>query len=218
MFDDIKQLEKEVQEFRDNILASKELVSSLDRIVAATQAQQEEFAKASAALLDQMKALPADIDKRSASAMADIQERIEAQQGNFEKKSQALVKQIEAIPSDLDQRNSAVMASIEKRISEQQDGFEKSSQTLVNQMRAIPADLDQRNTAAIGSALKRMDELERDLTSKYADFIAKLEASNMDKIFTMCEDIKKTVNSKLTILLGGVGLSIILSVIALIMK
>ena len=123
-----------------------------------------------------------------------------------------------AIPPDLDQRNTAVMASIEKRIGEQQDGFEKSSQALVDQMKAIPADLDQLNTAAIGPALKRMDELERELTSKYADFIAKLEASNMDKIFTMCEDIKKAVNSKFTILLGGVGLSIILSVIALIMK
>ena len=51
MFDNIAELEKEVQEFEKNILASSQLVKSIEQLAKAADAQVRSFAKDSETLL-----------------------------------------------------------------------------------------------------------------------------------------------------------------------
>ena len=44
MFESVEQLEKEVKEFQQNILASSDFVNNLNEIVAAISAQERDFA------------------------------------------------------------------------------------------------------------------------------------------------------------------------------
>lgn len=171
MFENVDQLEREVREFQENILASKELVRNLEQLVVAAKAQQEQLAKSTDDLL---RGIPTSVEGKNSALRAEIQQTAVRMQADSN-------------------------AAVNKAISEVQ----RAHQQHIEQLTSVET---------------QMKKVETDLIVKYTDFVAKLEASNMDKIFTMCEDIKKTVNSKFTILLAGVGLSVVLAVVALFVK
>lgn len=171
MFENVDQLEREVREFQENILASKELVRNLEQLVVAAKAQQEQLVKSTDDLL---RSIPTSVEEKNSALRAEIQQTADRMQADSN-------------------------AAVNKAISEVQRAHQKHIEQLT-------------------SVETQMKKVETDLIVKYTDFVAKLEASNMDKIFTMCEDIKKTVNSKFTTLLAGVGLSVVLAVVALFVK
>ena len=55
MFDDIQVLEQEVEGFRKNILASQELVSSIDKMIKAMKTQSEDYSKSYEDVLGKLK-------------------------------------------------------------------------------------------------------------------------------------------------------------------
>ena len=171
MFENVDQLEREVREFQENILASKELVRNLEQLVVAAKAQQEQLVKSTDDLL---RSIPTSVEGKNSALRAEIQQAADRMQADSN-------------------------AAVNKAISEVQ----RAHQQHIEQLTSVET---------------QMKKVETDLIVKYTDFVAKLEASNMDKIFTMCEDIKKTVNSKFAILLAGVGLSVVLAVVALFVK
>ena len=58
-------------------------------------------------------------------------------------------------------------------------------------------------------------ELSKQLERKYDAFVAKLEATNMDQLYKFCQDMNKSINTKLTLALGGVAVAVVISVISL---
>ena len=211
MFENVAQLEKEVRDFQENILASKELVRNLEQLVVAAKAQQEQLAKSTDELL---RDIPASVEEKNSALRGDVQRIADQMKAD----SEAAVSKALSEVRDSHQQHIEVLSAIEGEVKKTADKLCTDNHAVMNEAVAKLQQTNQQHIDALTSVESEIKKFEADLTAKYADFVAKLEASNMDKIFTMCEDIKKTVNSKFTILLGGVGLSIILSVIALIIK
>ena len=71
--------------------------------------------------------------------------------------------------------------------------------------------------AQISDTEKRIVDLSQQLEAKYDAFVAKLEATNMDQLYKYCQDMNKSINTKLGLALGGVAIAIIVSIISLFM-
>lgn len=69
--------------------------------------------------------------------------------------------------------------------------------------------------AQISDTEKRIVDLSQQLEAKYDAFVAKLEATNMDQLYKYCQDMNKSINTKLGLALGGVAIAIIVSIISL---
>ena len=55
---------------------------------------------------------------------------------------------------------------------------------------------------------KRVEELSQQLEAKYSAFVGKLESTNMDQLYKYCQDMNKSINTKLGIALGGVAIAV----------
>ena len=64
----------------------------------------------------------------------------------------------------------------------------------------------------------RLNSASDELEKKYADFLNRLETTNVDQIFQSCEQMKKSLETKLLFVAGGVGVAVILTVISFFIK
>ena len=81
MFDDIKVLEQEVEGFRKNILASQELVSSIDKMIKAMKTQSEDYSKSYEDVLGKLKSYAEAQKTESEAQLAELKKTNEAQLG-----------------------------------------------------------------------------------------------------------------------------------------
>ena len=167
MFDDIEALEKEVESFRKNILASQELVSGIDKMIAAQKEQSTAYSKSYEDVLKKLK------------------DTVEQQNSNAE-----------ALLSELSKKNETTINAAVTQLTEAQKEY----------------------IARLGEVEKSLKDGEAELTSKYQQFVTKLESTNLDQIYSSVQDLKKSINTKLTLLLSGVGVSVILAIVAIILK
>jgi len=56
------------------------------------------------------------------------------------------------------------------------------------------------------------------LEGKYSEFLTRLEATNIDQLFHLCQDIRKSINLKLAFALVGVGVAIAFSALTFFLK
>lgn len=69
--------------------------------------------------------------------------------------------------------------------------------------------------AQLSNTEKHVVDLSQQLEVKYDSFVSKLEAANMDQLYKYCQDMNKSINTKLGLTLGGVAIAIILSIVSL---
>ena len=161
----------------------------------------DKFAKAETALVGVPSALEAQLQKDRAENIAglkQIQEQYAADLGKineaFAKQMQLMVDAIQAVPGQIND-NSA----------QQYSSFLKELENMMNARLAQLSDTE-----------KRVEELSQQLESKYDAFVAKLESTNMDQLYKYCQDMNKSINIKLGVVLGGVAIAVIASIISLI--
>ena len=70
--------------------------------------------------------------------------------------------------------------------------------------------------ATLSETVSTLRSTEEKLTSTYQAFLRRLESTNVDQIFKTCQEMKKSVELKLWILIGGVGVTAVLSLLSLI--
>ena len=63
----------------------------------------------------------------------------------------------------------------------------------------------------------KIEKVSTELDDKYNAFLSKMESTNMDQLYKVCLDMDKKINNKLTLLIAGVAVAIILSVVAIIL-
>jgi len=111
----------------------------------------------------------------------------------FAKQLQAVVESIQAVPGQIkdnsDQQYSAFLKELEKMMDDR--------------------------LAQLSNTEKQVVDLSQQLEAKYDAFVAKLEATNMDQLYKYCQDMNKSINTKLGIALGGVAIAVIVSIISL---
>lgn len=272
MFESVEQLEKEVQEFRQNILASSELIKSIEGLIAATKAQKDSFASESSELLTKMDAHTEALKTSYAEALSKMVKENSKLVSDLSSKGESLLREMQGIPDEVDKRNSAIAAQFETKggailqdmqaISEAVDkrnaalaaDFQKCSADLKSQTEMLIAQLQ----AEISKFSKRCDELllsvqssndahlsnvikemqasqkayiekleatdvsirhcEAEISEKYLDFLAKLESTNIDQMFKMCQEMKSSMDRKFIMLFVGVGASLALMIVSLFIR
>ncbi len=131
----------------------------------------------------------ADLKQIQAQYAADLAKANEA----FSTQLQAVVESIQAVPGQMkdnsDQQYRAFLAELEK---------------MMNAHMAQLSDTEQHIT-----------DLSQQLETKYDAFVIKLETTNMDQLYRYCQEMNKSINTKLTIALGGVAVAVVISIISL---
>lgn len=276
MFTDIEQLEKEIQAFKKNILASNELIQTIEAVVAAAKKQNADYQAATTALQDKMdthteglKKLSEDTiaqmlaeSKKTASEVQGIANTTIADMSASNKTLLAdTVEQLKAAQKVYIDALEAVKVALSETTTERGKQLEEATEALktaqkdyydrLAQLEATIKETHDRSLEAIKSAmdaatedqrkqletasevirtaqkehLDRLTQIETAITAtkdeldkKYKAFLEKLESTNMDQIFKVCQEMKKSIETKLLLLTGGVGIAIILMIVSFFIK
>lgn len=225
MFTDIEQLEKEIQAFKKNILASNELIQTIEAVVAAAKKQNADYQAATTALQDKMdthteglKKLSEDTiaqmlaeSKKTASEVQGIANTTIADMSAANKTLLAdTVEQLKAAQKVYIDALEAVKVALSETTTERGKQLEEATEALKTAQKDYYDRLAQIETAITATK----DELDK----KYKAFLEKLESTNMDQIFKVCQEMKKSIETKLLLLTGGVGIAIILMIVSFFIK
>ena len=175
MIENIEQLEKEIEEFQKNILASTQLVEVLQRTNKTIQQQQKSFDADTKALLkkydEQLKQTTDQLRAHSDESVAQLTKELTDTQG--------------------------------KILSDAVHEIAASNEYVSAQL--------QENTKLITDA-------QASLQGKYTSFMETLEETNISQLFSSVQELKASLNKKLTPLYVGVGLTLALSIASFFIK
>lgn len=240
MFENVAQLEQEVKDFRQNILASSELIKSIESLIAASKTQNETFAARSAELLTKIGASTVALQKSHDEALMKQIEENRALQTRLKAKGENLLAEMNRIPPEVDKRSAALISEIQKDTEQ----LHNMTRDVIEQLKAETGNIKTRCdelikslndsnkthitevTAALTAAqqpyLHRLEETdasitrcEAQLSQKHEDFLVKLESTNVDQMFKICQEIKKSMDTRFVCLTIGVGASIVLMIISI---
>jgi len=225
MFESVEQLEKEVDAFHKNILASTELVKGIEEIIATTKAQKDEYAAASSALLLKLDSDAKKLNKSNEEALAKLNKENSSVIEAFKTNSDDLLNRIAEVPDSIEKKNETLLNSI-KQCTED---LKSSSNKVIAQLKTDNANIIDEAVKSINAEQKAylekleatdksIQKCEAELSSKYNEFLIKLQSTNIDQIFKTCQDLKKSVNTKLTLLSVGIGISIALMIVSFFVK
>jgi chromosome segregation ATPase len=225
MFESIEQLEKEVKDFQKNILASSELIKSIESLITATKAQKEDFSATSSELASKMDSHTEALRKSYEEALAKLVKENRSLIKELIVRGDELLQEMKAIPSDVQKRNSALSVEIQ---AEKEAFFARCDELLqsvsTNSKTHHANVVETLNTAqqayiqSIEEADVSIKNCEAEINRKYKDFLIKLESTNVDQMFKMCQDIKKSMDTKLLLLSVGVGASLILMIVSIFIR
>lgn len=186
MFDDIEQLEKEVQEFRQNMLGSTALLKSLDAIVLALKAQTTEFTTKSNEMTGKLDAQATAIQNKADDTLDKLVTNLTNCIAEIRKVSNEAADRLSA-------ENKANLANTTTQIQSTQKEY----------------------IAALEATDRAVQAYTTELNKKHGEFLDRLETTNIDQIYQGCMDMKKSMESKFTILMAGVGVAVVLAVVGL---
>lgn len=110
MFDNIAQIEKEVQEFRTNILASKELLQHLEDLTGAVNKEHE-------VLVKEMTDLQASVERHTTDNTQRVSASVDSLLKGHEKAADNLATEIHATVENLRQGNAEDLSRLQAEVS-----------------------------------------------------------------------------------------------------
>lgn len=145
MFENIEQLEREVQEFRKNILASSELVASFERMITQIKEQTKAIEAASGNLQGSVKTHTEDLQEQIEICLQKQADLIAEQSRNVEAASKVMTDAI-----------GQQMAAVAAQSKSNMETFERSSKALSEQIERMSASVEQRMESCFESQAQRM--------------------------------------------------------------
>lgn len=189
MFENISALEREVETFQKNMLASNELVQSLRLIAEESKAQTAAFKQASDQMGQRIDGAMKEIEAHGAErAMSAMKELRQIQEENRIQMQEALQQS----DARMNQRIDRVLAAIEES---------KAA------CEARASDEENKNSAR-----------QREQEEKYEAVIAKLDALRQDEALEICKKTHRSMNAKFWILLGGMIIILALTLYSYLVK
>lgn len=153
----------------------------------------DKFAKAEFSLSGVPSALEIQLQKDRAENVAGLKQIQEQYAADLAKTNEAFSKQLQAVPGQIKDNSDRQYSAFLKELEKMMDA----------------------RLAQLSDTEKRVVELSQQLEAKYDAFVAKLEATNMDQLYKYCQDMNKSINTKLSLALGGVAVAVIVSIISL---
>lgn len=160
----------------------------------------DKFEKAESSLVGVPSALETQLQKDRTENVAGLKQIQEQYAVDLAKTNEAFAKQLQAVIESIQ----AVPGQIKDNSNQQYSAFLKELEKMMDARLAQLSDTE-----------KRVVDLSQQLEAKYDAFVAKLEATNMDQLYKYCQDMNKSINTKLGLALGGVGVAVVVSIISL---
>lgn len=110
MFDNIAQLEREIQEFQTNILASKELLQCLNDLMDAVKREREE-------LTESMTNLQSSVERHTSDNTRKVSASVDSLSENHKQAVAELVAEIHTAVEDLQRKNDADFSRLQATIA-----------------------------------------------------------------------------------------------------
>ena len=196
MFESIEELEKQVEEFEKNILASKALIKSIENISTSIKVQQEDFDKKSNELL-------VTIEELKSSISNNINELNKNNNDLVSSTTKALTEQIVDY-------NTSVSVLIDGLKTTNQEQLSAVSQELSDEQKKYIQHLDEVKAS--------LSSLESQLNEHYALFLEQLETTNISNIASEIQLLKKSLNTKFALAMAGIGIAIVLLIVSIFLR
>lgn len=240
MLETIEELEKEIDEFQNNIAASGEMVLALKQMIEQIKQQNSEFDMQSKALLSRLDTLPANIENTTiannerirSDVVSELNKSLQAfsdEQGKYIISLQGVQKTIQEF-SDLAkeqgksfrEQTNAMNESMNSALSDLNGKIQNTTNLLKQD---IDVSVSERNKEVIVAQEKYIKEIdnanvsmkkcEEALDSKYKDFLSVLEKMNISNIYEQNIQLKEELRKKTTILMVISAVSILIGVVGL---
>jgi len=207
MFENIEQLEKEVEEFQQNILTSAEFIKKMDGIIATVTAQERSYTARSSELTSKIDSYADTIHASQAEALIKLITE-------FKKSVSELIEVANTVNSSLQAQSEAFTSRYEDFLH----SMSELNQTQLSHTAELISTSQKEYLRRIEETDVSIKHCESELIRKYEDFLAKLESTNVDQMFKVCQEIKKSMDTKILILSIGLGASILLMVVSLFIR
>ena len=140
-----------------------------------------------------------------------------------------------ATPDQLKSGNQDLIRQTLDNINRTKSDYETALRGYLDELKAVPKSISDTNNAqyneffdlvkkeyseyvaVLRESQTKMEKISTELDNKYNAFLAKMESTNMDQIYKVCQDMDKKLNTKLTMILAGVAVAITLAVVAIVL-
>lgn len=225
MFEDVAQMEKEIETFRKNITDSSKLIESISQLVDITKQQKkaldsvtENLDKKIDSCILQIKkdhdAALQELSSSNESAISKLENNMEAQQSRITADFQTRVTELEKIRELMELCcNESVKQSEEKLKQLTTEG-----ERLISEMRTVIGEQQAAYAEKLGQTEASIREYQTDAVQKYKEFIDFLETTNVDRIFVEVQGLKQSVQTKFMILMGGISITFVAAILSIVIK
>lgn len=240
MLETIEELEKEIDEFQNNIAASGEMVLALKQMIEQIKQQNSEFDMQSKALLSRLDTLPTNIENTTIAnnerIKSDVASELNKSLQEFSEEQGKYIISLQGIQKTI-QEYSEVAREQGKSFREQTNAMNESMNSALSDLNGkiqnttnllkqdIDVSVSERNKEVIVAQekyIKEIDSLnvsmkkcEEALDSKYKDFLSVLEKMNISNIYEQNIQLKEELRKKTTILMVISAVSILIGVVGL---
>lgn len=225
MFEDIAQMEKEIEEFRSNIIASSELVRGIEDLTESIKQQKESFSASSNSLV---KKLDACIEQFRSDHNASLQELNNSNSASIESLRQGISNDMQQWLEKLEDVKKAIVScetQTTQKNEEQIKHITAEGDRIVSSAEQYVAEMKKTVSAQQEAFAERLHQTEvviqayqSEAEAKYNSFVQKLESTNMDQIYKEIQDLKKSIQTKFVVLMLGIGITIAVIILSIIIK
>ena len=192
MLTDIETLQKEIETFHKNVKYSNELTALLSNIISALSDEAKLFEERVKALEASVAATPDQLKSGNQDLIQQTLDNINRAKSDYETSLRGYLDELKAVPKSISDTNNAQYNDFFDSVKKEYGEY----------------------VAVLRESQAKMEKISTELDNKYNAFLAKMESTNMDQIYKVCQDMDKKINTKLTMILAGVALAIVLSLIS----
>ena len=195
MLTDIETLQKEIETFHNNVKYSNTLTDLLSNTISVLNNEEKMFEEKIKSLETTVAATPDQLKSGNQVLIQQTLENINRAKTDYETALRNYLDELKAVPKQISDKNDEQYNSFLAEIKKEYSDY----------------------VAVLKESQIKMEKAVTELDNKYNAFLAKMESANMEQIYKVCLNMDKKINTKLTLLLSGVAVAIILLVVSIVL-
>lgn len=221
MLESIEQLEKEIETFHQNVVASNELNMLISTLIEQIKKQKEEFSHSSTDLLERISTSTIKIQEHNTQSIDGLIRTIHSQTSDFSIESNRIIKQLKEVPDTTAQKNDVLrnhftssVQELERLINNIPDQVKSANSIVMEQELAEFKVEQERYLSELGKVAETVSAYKTELELKHSAFLNKLESTNIDQIYKLTQETKDSINKKFIFLFAGLMVTIVLMIVS----
>jgi hypothetical protein len=225
MLESIEQLEKEIDTFHHNVVASNELNKLISTLIEQIKKQKEEFSHSSTELLERISTSTITIQEHNKQSIDELILTIHSQTSDFSVQSNHVIEQLKEVPATTEQKNETLrdhvtssVRELERLINSIPDQVKSANSIVMGEELAKFKTEQDRYISELVKVEETVSAYKTELEMKHSAFLSKLESTNIDQINKLAQETKDEMNKRFTFLFAGLGVTIVLMIVSFFIK